>query len=125
MEQNTIETRLVQGFMDSGKTTFIQDCILNDYFHKYGSTLILCFEQGESEYDIAALRERRTEVAFFGDEEEENVNVINTDINNNTNTNKNTTIKNKNKSEYMEEEQRIEKERIQKEEERKHLAESE
>ncbi len=73
MEQNTIETRLVQGFMDSGKTTFIQDCILNDYFHKYGSTLILCFEQGESEYDIAALRERRTEVAFFGDEEEENV----------------------------------------------------
>ncbi len=65
MEEKLIETRLVQGFMDAGKTTFIQDCILNDYFHKYGDTLILCFEQGEKEYDIEALGKRRTSVEYY------------------------------------------------------------
>ena len=60
-----IETRLVYGFLDAGKTTYIQDCIRNDFFHKYGSTLILCFEQGEAEYDTEALAEKRTAVAYY------------------------------------------------------------
>ena len=38
-----IDTRLIYGFLESGKTTYIQDCIVHDYFHKYGTTLILCF----------------------------------------------------------------------------------
>ena len=62
---NIIETRLVYGFLDAGKTTYIQDCILNDYFHKYGTTLILCFEQGEEAYDLKALAEKRTSVAYY------------------------------------------------------------
>ncbi len=70
MEKKRIETRLVQGFLDAGKTSFIQDCILNDYFHKYGSTLILCFEEGETEYDIEALCQRRTTVALYDGEED-------------------------------------------------------
>ena len=65
MEQQMIETRLVYGFLDAGKTSWIQDCILNDYFHKYGTTLILCFEQGEAEYDVQALQEKRTYVAYY------------------------------------------------------------
>ena len=44
---DTIETRLVYGFLDAGKTTYIRQCIRDDRFYKYGSTLILCFEQGE------------------------------------------------------------------------------
>ena len=62
-----IDTRLVCGFLDAGKTTYIQDCILNDYYHKYGTTLVLVFEQGEEEYDTAALLEKRTHVVFYDD----------------------------------------------------------
>ncbi len=65
MNETGIETRLVYGFLDAGKTTYIEDCIRNDFFHKYGKTLILCFEQGEAEYDEEALSERRSFVAYY------------------------------------------------------------
>lgn len=65
-----IETRLVYGFLDAGKTSYIRDCVQNDFFYKYGTTLILCFEQGEEEYDEEALSARRTSVAYYeGDED--------------------------------------------------------
>ena len=68
--KESIETRLVYGFLDAGKTTYIRECIQNDFFYKYGTTLILCFEQGEEDYDDASLAERRTSVAYYeGDEE--------------------------------------------------------
>ena len=65
MFEKPIETRLVYGFLDAGKTTYIQECIQNDYFYKYGTTLILCFEQGETPYDQALLSERRTTIAYY------------------------------------------------------------
>ena len=70
MKDNGIETRLVYGFLDAGKTTYIRDCIRNDFFHKYGTTLILCFEQGEEEYDPDALAEKRTSVAYYDGKED-------------------------------------------------------
>ena len=60
-----IETRLVYGFLDAGKTTYIQDCVKDDRFFKYGSTLILCFERGVSRYDEAILAEKKTAAAYF------------------------------------------------------------
>ena len=65
MSEKTIETRLVYGFLDAGKTTFISDCIRNDYFHKYGKTLILCFEEGEEVYDPDLLSEKRASVVYY------------------------------------------------------------
>lgn len=53
-----IDTRLVCGFPDAGKTTYITDCIENDRFYKRGSTLVLSFEQGETGYDVNVLTER-------------------------------------------------------------------
>jgi G3E family GTPase len=60
-----IRTTLVYGFLEAGKTTYIQDCIFHDYFHKRGSTLILCFEAGETEYDAQKLAPFRTAVAYY------------------------------------------------------------
>lgn len=60
-----IDTRIVNGFLDAGKTTYIQDSILNDFFYKRGSTLILCFEQGEAEYDGEKLQEKNTQIAYY------------------------------------------------------------
>ena len=42
-----IDAYLCSGFLDSGKTTYIQDNLFHDYFYKYGTTLILSFEEGE------------------------------------------------------------------------------
>lgn len=56
-----IPTILVNGFLESGKTTYIQDCLKNDFFYKRGSTLLILFEEGETEYDEELLRSRRTE----------------------------------------------------------------
>ena len=65
MEERCVSTTLVQGFLDAGKTSYIQDCILHDFFHRRGSTLILCFEQGESDYDAAVLGQYRTDIAYY------------------------------------------------------------
>ena len=70
MNEAGIETRLVYGFLDAGKTTYIRDCLQNDYFYKYGKTLILCFETGEAEYDPAALSAKNASVAFYDGEED-------------------------------------------------------
>jgi hypothetical protein len=60
-----IDTRLVYGFLDAGKTTYIKEIIRDDRFYKYGSTLIICFERGEEQYDEGALTEKNTKVAYY------------------------------------------------------------
>ncbi|MBR4456850.1 MAG: hypothetical protein IKS32_11635 [Solobacterium sp.] len=62
---NEIDTYLYSGFLDAGKTSFIQDNLFHDYFYRHGSTLILCFEEGEQAYEEAALSERRGSVSFY------------------------------------------------------------
>lgn len=60
-----MDTRLVCGFLNAGKTAYIQDCIFHDFFHNYGSVLILCFEEGELSYDLERLRNYRAAVAYY------------------------------------------------------------
>lgn len=43
---------------------------MNDFFHKRGTTLILCFQRGEEEYDEEALLEKKTHVAYFDGHED-------------------------------------------------------
>ena len=62
---NSIASTLVYGFPDAGKTSYIRDCIQSGFFHRRGTTLILCFEQGEEQYDEAALAEKRTTVEYY------------------------------------------------------------
>ena len=59
------DTRLVYGFLDAGKTTYIKETIRDDRFYKHGSTLIICFEKGEEKYDEAALAEKRARVVYY------------------------------------------------------------
>ena len=55
-----INTQLIYGFLDAGKTTYIQDTVTHDFFYKDGVTLILSFEEGEVEYDTTLLSKFRT-----------------------------------------------------------------
>ena len=42
------------GFLDSGKTKFIQETLEDPRFNAGEKTLLLVFEEGEEEYDISA-----------------------------------------------------------------------
>ena len=70
MNSAHIPSILVNGFLSSGKTTYIQDCFKNDYFYKKGRTLLLSFEEGEMDYDLELLKSRRTDLAVFSHSEE-------------------------------------------------------
>ena len=56
----------VTGFLDGGKTNFING-ILQDGFAKQDKTLLLCCEEGDEEYDVKALTNVKVELI---DEEE-------------------------------------------------------
>ena len=59
-----IATTLVYGLIEAGKTTYIRNQILNSPSHAQSVTLILCFEEGQEEYDEKALSSRQARVAF-------------------------------------------------------------
>ena len=61
----SIDTRLVYGFLDAGKTTYIRENVMSDIFRKYGSTLIICFERGEEDFDPEALAKVKTSVVYY------------------------------------------------------------
>lgn len=59
----------IDGFLDSGKTTFITDTIKSDGFD--GKTLLLVCEEGEISYDARLLKaDYRTDIAYFSSLEE-------------------------------------------------------
>ena len=55
MKDTRIPLYLVTGFLDSGKTSFING-ILSDGFAREDRTMLLCCEEGEIAYDPAVLR---------------------------------------------------------------------
>lgn len=59
----------IDGFLDSGKTTFIVDVIKTDGFD--GKTLLLVCEEGEVEYDCQMLKAiYNTDVEYFSSQED-------------------------------------------------------
>ena len=61
---------LINGFLDSGKSSFIRFTIQQPYFQVKGLTLLLLCEEGEIEYDEKILRAAKTEVRVIEDEED-------------------------------------------------------
>jgi len=48
---NKVPVYVVNGFLESGKTAFIQETLSDPYFSDGGTTLLLACEEGEEEYD--------------------------------------------------------------------------
>ncbi|MCR5251731.1 MAG: GTPase [Lachnospiraceae bacterium] len=59
---------LINGFLESGKSSFIRFTLQQPYFQVKGLTLLLLCEEGEVEYDEKILRASRTEVRVIEDE---------------------------------------------------------
>ena len=58
---------LINGFLESGKTGFIQYTMNQDYFQTKGNTLLLLCEEGEKEYDPVELAKLNTTPIYMND----------------------------------------------------------
>ena len=58
---------LINGFLESGKTGFIQYTMNQDYFQTKGNTLLLLCEEGEKEYDPVELAKLNTIPIYMND----------------------------------------------------------
>ena len=56
IDENEVPVFLINGFLESGKTSFIAYTLSEEYFHIEGGTLLIVCEDGEVEYDKKLLK---------------------------------------------------------------------
>ena len=69
----TCPVYLISGFLDSGKTSFINFTVGEEYFEIDGLTLLLICEQGEEEYDEQYLLNHNTVPEYIENKEDLNL----------------------------------------------------
>lgn len=65
MEDDFMPVFLINGFLESGKTQFLQFTMEQDYFKAEGKTLLIVCEEGENEYDPDLLARTKTEMVVI------------------------------------------------------------
>ena len=68
---------MITGFLESGKTEFINYTLAQPYFQAKGTTLLILCEEGEIEYDPQVLEGTRTVVELIENEEDFNPDNLN------------------------------------------------
>lgn len=61
---------LINGFLEAGKTQFLQFTMEQDYFKTDGKTLLIICEEGDTEYDEELLKATRTSAVYVDSLEE-------------------------------------------------------
>lgn len=61
---------IINGFLESGKTTLIKNIINQDSEVQKVDTLLICCEQGETEYDEEFLKENKVRIEYIESEED-------------------------------------------------------
>ena len=70
MDQNyEIPVFLIDGFLDSGKTTFITETIEQGQFDEAEKKLLIVCEEGENEYDEAMLKKHKMDMVVLEKED--------------------------------------------------------
>lgn len=67
-EPKEIPVYVFMGFLGSGKTTFANDTLINQGFTEGAKTLLLACEDGEEEYDTAALEKENIFLEFVDED---------------------------------------------------------
>ncbi len=70
MDEIRVPIYLISGFLESGKTSFLNFTLQQDYFCIEGKTLLILCEEGEEEYDMNALKLTNTVVEIIEKEED-------------------------------------------------------
>ena len=68
MSEASVAVYLVNGFLDSGKTSMLRDTMAMDYFNDGSRTVLIRCEDGECEYDEAFLKKYNTRLVPVEDE---------------------------------------------------------
>lgn len=66
---DTMPVYLINGFLESGKTTFLMETIDEDYFKIEETTLLILCEEGIEEYDEETLKKNQTVMEIIDSEE--------------------------------------------------------
>lgn len=70
IEDDMMPLFLINGFLEAGKTEFLQFTMEQEYFQTDGKTLLIVCEEGDTEYDENLLKENRTSVVYVDSLEE-------------------------------------------------------
>ena len=64
IEDDVMPLFLINGFLEAGKTTFLQFTMSQEYFQAEGRTLLIVCEEGDTEYDPELLSRTRTSAVY-------------------------------------------------------------
>ena len=64
IEDDVMPLFLINGFLEAGKTTFLQFTMSQEYFQAEGRTLLIICEEGDTEYDPELLSRTRTSAVY-------------------------------------------------------------
>ena len=70
LEDDIIPVFLINGFLEAGKTQFLQFTMAQDYFQTEGKTLLIVGEECDTEYDPELLKRTRTTIVYVEDQEQ-------------------------------------------------------
>ena len=70
IEDDVMPLFLINGFLEAGKTQFLQFTMEQEYFQTDGKTLLIVCEEGDTEYDEDLLKATRTSVVYVDSLEE-------------------------------------------------------
>lgn len=70
LEDDIIPVFLINGFLEAGKTKFLQFTMAQEYFQAEGKTLLIVCEEGDTEYDPELLKRTRTTIIYVEDQEQ-------------------------------------------------------
>lgn len=68
IEDEVMPLFLINGFLEAGKTQFLQFTMQQEYFQAEGRTLLIVCEEGDTEYDQRILKNSRTDVVYVEDQ---------------------------------------------------------
>lgn len=67
LEDDMIPVFLINGFLEAGKTQFLQFTMAQDYFQTTGKTLLIICEEGDREYEETLLERTNTTAVYVED----------------------------------------------------------
>ncbi len=70
IDDNVMPLFVINGFLEAGKTQFLQFTMDQDYFQADGRTLLIVCEEGDMEYDPKLLKRTRTDLVTIDSLEE-------------------------------------------------------
>ena len=68
-KEQRIPVFLINGFLEAGKTKFINFTLEQDYFKTDGTTLLIVCEEGEEDYHTDVLGKFNTDIVYIEDKE--------------------------------------------------------